>query len=96
MEDFAGCYFKGDAKGIQAYLADSFNGSADTYSGNATVSDFTIKGFYTTDQPVKEDSVYTVSLQYKESTTPDMFMYLTFGFVRQDGDWKIQWYGQEG
>ncbi|MDE7311914.1 MAG: M56 family metallopeptidase [Eubacterium sp.] len=95
VTDFADCYFKGDAQGIRAYLADTFAGSVDTASGSGTVTDFTVKGFSTTDTPVNEDSVYAVSLEYKESSTADSFMYITFGFVKQGGEWKIQWYGQE-
>lgn len=39
---------------------------------------------------------YNVSVQFRDSDYEDMFLYLTLIFVKEQGEWKIQFYGMEG
>lgn len=98
VADFSECYFNGNTEGIPKYLADSFSGDIEIYSGinadlgGGTVSDFNLKGLESLQEPA---DVYHVSLEFKDSYMPDQFLYLSVDVVRQDGAWKIQWYGLE-
>ena len=42
------------------------------------------------------DGICEVSLEYRDNNLEDTLRYLTFSFIRQEGSWKIQFYGLEG
>lgn len=93
---FADSFFSGDLENIRKYLADSYDDAITTYEGNGTVSDFTVKGLDTIDEDLARNGIANISLEYRDSSNPDTFWYLTFAFVRQADTWKIMWYGLEG
>ena len=94
---FAEAYFEGNADAVQKLLADTFEGEIDTYEGTGIISDLTVKGLSDTDDKVMEDGQYaTVSLAFRDSNYDDMFLYISFRFIKQEGVWKIQSYGVEG
>lgn len=95
-EEFAAAYFDGDTDTVRKYLAGTFEGEADTYEGTGTVSGLTVKGLSDTDEKKVEDGRYTVSLEFRDSSYEDMFLYLTVVFIRQEEGWKVQSYGVEG
>lgn len=93
VDEFAVAYFDGDADTIRKFLADTYEGNISTYQGTGTISDLTVKGLSDVDEQRTEN---VVSLEYRDSDNADTFRYLTFTFVRQEDDWKIQFYGMEG
>ena len=95
ITEFAEFYFQKDADSLKRYLSDSFDGDLTVYEGSGTASHFTIKGLYAMDEQRLREGSYIVSLEFKDSTQADSFLYLTFEFVRQGDGWKIQWYGLE-
>ncbi len=95
ITEFAAFYFQKDADSLKRYLSDSFDGDLTVYEGSGTASHFTIKGLYAMDEQRLREGSYIVSLEFKDSTQADSFLYLTFEFVRQGDGWKIQWYGLE-
>lgn len=95
-EEFAAAYFDGDTDTVRKYLAGTFEGESDTYEGTGTVSGLTVKGLSDTDEKKVEDGRYTVSLEFRDSSYEDMFLYLTVVFIRQEDGWKVQSYGVEG
>lgn len=96
VQEFADSFFSGDSENIRKYLANSYDDAIITYEGNGTVSDFTVKGLDTIDEDLARNGIANISLEYRDSSNPDTFWYLTFAFVRQADTWKIMWYGLEG
>lgn len=93
VEAFAGAYFGGDADGVRAYLADSFEGEAETYPGPGTAERLATRGLGT-DKELPVGSTKEISLEFRAGTE-DSFTYLTMMFVKQEDGWKVQWYGLE-
>lgn len=95
-EEFAAAYFGGDADTLQKYLTSPYEGDIDTYDtyeGTGTVNDFTIKGL----PEVGEENVknkWEISLEFIDSNE-DSCTYLTLSFIKQEGSWKISFYGLE-
>ncbi len=96
MEAFATAYFDGNVGDIQKFLSSTYEGEVDTYERTGTVSDITIKGLSDTDEKKIEDERCVVSLEFRDSNYEDMFLYLTVVFIKQEDNWKIQFYGIEG
>lgn len=96
LEAFAESYFDGDVDGIQKFLASTYEGEVDVYEGTGAISDLTVKGLSDADEKKVENGKCSVSLEFRDSDYEDMFLYLTFMLVREQGDWKIQFYGVEG
>ncbi len=96
LEAFAKSYFNGDVDAIQKFLASTHKGKADIYESTGTVSDLTVKGLSDTDEKKIENGKCNVSIEFRDSNYEDMFMYLTFILVKEQGEWKIQFYGIEG
>lgn len=96
LEAFSEAYFNGNVDAVQKFLASTYEGPMDTYEGTGEISDWTVKGLSDTDEKKIEDGKCNVSLEFRDSTYEDMFLYLTFLFVKEEGDWKIQFYGLEG
>lgn len=92
-EAFAAAYFAGDADALGAYLADTFEGKAETYSGPGTVTVMAVRG-PGTDEELPVGSKKDISIEFQDSTE-DSYTYLTLGFVKQADGWKVQWYGLE-
>lgn len=96
LETFAESYFNGDAETIQKFLASTYEGTVDIYEGTGTISDLTVKGLSDTDEKRIENEKCNVSIEFRDSDYEDMFLYLTFILVKEQGEWKIQFYGVEG
>ena len=66
-----------------------------TYESAGKVSDLTLKGLSDNDEKKIENGNYVVSMQFRDSSYEDMFLYLTCMLSRQEDSWKIQYYGVE-
>lgn len=94
-EQFVTAYFKRDAEGIQRLLAVPFEWDIEAYSGTGTISKVSFKGL--TDIGEKENGdVQVVSVEFTDSDFGDSRRYLTLEFIKQENEWKIQFYGLEG
>ena len=96
LEAFAESYFDRDVDAIQKFLSSTYAGAVDLYEGTGRISDVTVKGLSDTDEKKIENGKCTVSIEFRDSTYEDMFLYLTFVLVKEQGEWKIQFYGVEG
>lgn len=96
LESFAASYFNGDVNTIRMFLASTYEGEVDIYEGTGTISDLTVKGLSDVDEKKIENGRCNVSMEFRDSNYEDMFLYLTCIFVKEQGDWKIQFYGVEG
>ena len=96
LEAFAESYFNGDVGAIQKFLASTYEGEVDIYEGTGMISDLTVKGLSGTDEKKIENGKCNASIEFRDSNYEDMFLYLTFILVKEQGEWKIQFYGMEG
>lgn len=96
LEAFAESYFDGDVDAVQKFLASTYEGDPDIYEGTGIISDLTVKGLSDADEKKIENGKCNVSIEFRDSTYEDMFLYLTFILVKEQGEWKIQFYGMEG
>lgn len=96
LEAFAESYFNGDIDAIQKFLASTYEGNVDIYEGTGMISDLTVKGLSDTDEKKMENGKYNASIEFRDSNYEDMFLYLTSILVKEQGEWKIQFYGMEG
>lgn len=96
VDAFAAAYFDGDIDTMKKYLASTYEGEIETYEGTGKISDVTVKGLSDDDTKKVNHKRYVVSLQFRDSDYEDMFWYLTVGFIKQKGNWKIEFYGLEG
>lgn len=96
LDAFAKAYFDGNADLVQKYLASTYEGEIDTYEGTGTISDLTVKGLSDADEKKIENGKCIVSVEFRDSNYEDMFLYLTLILVKEEDDWKIQFYGVEG
>lgn len=96
LEAFTESYFDGDADAIQKFLASTYEGEVDIYEGTGMISDLTVKGLSDTDEKKIENGKCNASIEFRDSNYEDMFLYLTFILVKEQGEWKIQFYGMEG
>lgn len=94
-EEFVTAYFNGDAGSITKFLSVPFEWDVEVYTGTGTISEVSLKGL--TDIGEKENgSVQVVSVEYIDSDLGDSYRYLTLEFIKQENEWKIQFYGIEG
>ena len=96
LEAFAESYFDRDVDAVQKFLASTYEGDPDIYEGTGIISDLTVKGLSDADEKKIENGKCNVSIEFRDSTYEDMFLYLTFILVKEQGEWKIQFYGMEG
>lgn len=96
LEAFAESYFNRDIDAIQKFLASTYEGNVDIYEGTGRISDLTVKGLSDTDEKKMENGKYNASIEFRDSNYEDMFLYLTSILVKEQGEWKIQFYGMEG
>ena len=96
LEAFAESYFNEDVGDIQKFLASTYEGEVDIYEGTGMISDLTVKGLSDTDEKKIENGKCNASIEFRDSNYEDMFLYLTFILVKEQGEWKIQFYGMEG
>ncbi|RKI90165.1 hypothetical protein D7V94_14985 [Parablautia intestinalis] len=96
LDAFAAAYFDGNADTIQKFLSNTYQGEIDIYEGTGVISDLTFKGLSDADGGKIEDGKCIVSLEFRDSNYEGMFLYLTFILVKEEDDWKIQFYGLEG
>ena len=96
LEAFAESYFNEDVGAIQKFLASTYEGEVDIYEGTGMISDLTVKGLSGTDEKKIENGKCNASIEFRDSNYEDMFLYLTFILVKEQGEWKIQFYGMEG
>ncbi len=89
-------YFNGNADAIQTFLASTYEGAVEVYEGTGTISDLTVKGLSDADEKKMENGTYNASIEFRDSNYEDMFLYLTFILVKEEDNWKIQFYGLEG
>lgn len=96
LDAFAEAYFDGNVDAIQKFLASTYEGKIDIYEDTGVISDLTVKGLSDADEKKIENGKCNVSMEFRDSNYEDMFLYLTFIFVKEEDDWKIQFYGVEG
>ena len=96
LDAFAESYFDGDVNAIQKFLTSTYEGKIDIYEGTGTISDLTVKGLSNADEKKIENGRCNVSIEFRDSNYEDMFLYLTLILVKEQGEWKIQFYGVEG
>lgn len=96
LDAFAEAYFDGNVDAIQKFLASTYEGEIDIYEDTGVISDLTVKGLSDADEKKIENGKCNVSMEFRDSNYEDMFLYLTFIFVKEEDDWKIQFYGVEG
>lgn len=96
LENFAEAYFDGDVDAVQKFLASTYKGDVEIYEGTGVISDLTVKGLSDTDEKKIENGTCTVSIEFRDSNYEDMFLYLTCILVKEQSEWKIQFYGIEG
>ena len=96
LEAFAESYFDGDVNTMQKFLASTYAEAVDIYEGTGIISDVTVKGLSETDEKKIENGKCNVSIEFRDSNYEDMFLYLTIILVKEQGEWKIQFYGVEG
>lgn len=96
LDAFAKSYFDGDGNTVQKFLASTYAGTVDIYEGTGIISDVTVKGLSETDEKKIEKGKCNVSIEFRDSNYEDMFLYLTIILVKEQGEWKIQFYGVEG
>lgn len=96
LEAFAESYFDGDVDAVKKFLAGTYEGEVEIYEGTGMISDLTVKGLSDTDEKKIENGKCNVSIEFRDSNYEDMFLYLTFILVKEQGEWKIQFYGMEG
>lgn len=96
LEAFAGSYFDREVEAVQKFLASTYQGEVSIYEGTGTISDLTVKGLSDTDEKKINNGTCNVSIEFRDSTYEDMFLYLTCILVKEQGEWKIQSYGLEG
>ena len=91
ITNFADAYFAGDWESMRGYLADT-QARKDVYPGNGDlVRCVSLKGL---DALAESDSA-SVSLTFLESPEEDSYTYLTMDVSKQDGEYKIRFYGLE-
>lgn len=95
LKAFAAAYFAADTEQIQKFLAASFAGDPEGYSGDGEdVQIHEIKGLeQTTECEVGETC--EVSVEFKVSEEADYYTYLTVTVVKETGRWMVQDYGLE-
>lgn len=93
IEEFSASYFSGDADALQKFLASPYEWDIDVYEGTGTAGDFTIKGLPDVGE-WNAGNTWEIWLEFMDSND-DSYTYLTFSFIRQEGNWKIQFYGLE-
>ena len=96
VDEFTSAYFDGNVDTIQKFLVSTYEWDISTYEGTGTISDLTLKGLSDADEYRSGSGRYIVSLEFRDSDYEDSFQYLTFGFVKQEDLWKIEFYGLEG
>ena len=96
VDVFAKAYFDGNTDALQGFLSSTYEGKIEGYESTGAVSDFTWKGLSDTDDKKIKEGRAIVSLEFRDSTYEDMFLYVTFVLVREEDGWKIEFYGVEG
>lgn len=96
MEDFCQAYFQGDTAAMKEFLSASFTDEIEVYEKPEEAENLKLKDV----TGLKDVSELSVSKKYvlsKPFMTPeeDSMTYLTAGFIYEDGEWKISWYGLE-
>ncbi len=96
VTEFANAYFAKDQELVESCLAESFSGEVNTYyAASEDVYISAIKGL--SDIRTNDvDTIFVVSVEYKETIDADYFRYLTLEIVKETDDWKVQFYGIEG
>lgn len=95
---FARAYFDGDDDTLKQFLTESYAWEIETCQntdGFDKISIIDIKGL----SDIREKNigdVCVISIEYQESETNDMYLYLTIEFVKEEVGWKVQFYGIEG
>lgn len=94
-EEFITAYFNGDTDSIQSFLSAPFEWDIEVYTGTGTISEISLKGLADIGE-IENGSVQVVSIEYRDSDIGDSYRYLTLEFIKQENEWKIQFYGIEG
>lgn len=93
--NFAGAYFQNNPEVMKQYLTEPYDFSLDTYSDGYAVTDIQFQGFNGV-QPMDAFSESCVaSVQFRETAESDSFTYLTIEMQKQDGQWRVSFYGLE-
>lgn len=96
LDEFAKAYFNGNADDIQKFLASTYKGEIDIYEVTGTISDLTVRELSDADKEKIENGKCSISIEFRDSNYEDMFLYLTSILVKEEDNWKIQFYGVEG
>ncbi len=95
VEEFAAAYFDGNIDAVQRLLPETYDWDIDVYEGTGTISDITLKGLPEADEQ-PEGTILVISMEHRNSDFGDTLQYLTIELIKQNGRWKIQFYGLEG
>lgn len=94
MTAFYTAYFDGDTETISQYLADSFSGTPEVYDAPETAEDVEIREIRGLDAVPEDASECGLSLVFVEPGD-DSYTYLAVDFVKENGSWKVNFYGLE-
>ncbi len=97
MNAFYNAYFQGDVDWIKQLLTKDYSWDVDVYEDLERADEVEItreiKGLDNVDAEGSADS-YTLSLEFR-NPDEDSLTYLTAEFVKENGEWKISFYGLE-
>ena len=96
MTAFSNAYFSGDRAAVEQYLTASYEWPIDVYEDPDHVDDVAIHGIKGLESIDVSDTLDSCTL-WLEFTYPgdDSYTYLTVEFVKENGSWKVGYYGLE-
>lgn len=94
MTMFYTAYFNKERETLQRCFADSFDGRIDLINEINSVDDIEIIGIKGLDSWIPDDAEVILSLEFL-FPNEDSYSYLTAGLIKDNGVWKVEWYGLE-
>ena len=91
---FAKAYLNGDEGWVRQLLADSYQEEVTVRKSDKDAIEVQIKGLENINEWATGDSCIA-SIQYLDSPESDSYEYLSLELVKQDGEWKVSFYGVE-
>ncbi len=96
MEDFCQAYFSGDIEGVKEFLTDTYSWDIDVYENPGEVKEMETKELTGLDgiSELSESEEYWLSQPFV-APGEDSRTYLSVGFIYENGEWKVTFYGLE-
>ena len=94
MTMFYTAYFNKDRETLQGCFADSFDGRIDFINEINSVDEIEIIGIKGLESGIQYDAGAIMSLEFV-FPNEDSYSYLTVGVIKDNGVWKVEWYGVE-